>query len=1276
MERLLLALAALLRWSLGLCAFGLVLAALYVSLGRELAPLVAEYREEAEARASEALGLPVRIGALEGHWRGFSPWLIVRDLQLGDGADALRLQQVRVVPDLLASLLAWQPRIADLQLDGVRLAVRQDEQGGWSVEGLPQRADQPPLDIAEVLRQSQRVARVSLFDSQISVAVHGQEPLILQAINLSLRNGSARQRLDARLQLPDGQPLALQLRTRLQAEHWQDASAELYLNLPQSDWATWLPPGLTRDWRLEHLQLGGELWARWGDKSLQRAVTRLQVPQLAGRYAEREAVALENLAVNAYVDRVDQGFDVLLDDLAFSRGDTRWGESRIALGYRAPGEDADAQRWSIAADRLDLGPLVPLTEALAPLPDTAMDVLHELQPHGALRNLNARFRPQVDGPERLQFSANLERIGFSAWHASPAVENGSGSISGDLGQGELKVDSEDFSLHLETLFPQAWNYRQAKGRLTWTLNDEGFTLRAPYLQVVGEEGRLAGDFLIRLLKDPAAEDYMDLRVGMRDGDARFTEKYLPTPVLSPALDDWLKTAIRAGTVDEGYFQYQGSINRNPDPSVRSISLFFGVRDAELAFQPGWPALRDARGEVLIEDSGVRVRVAEGHILDSRVSDAQADIAHVDAGKVPRLKLQGQLQSSVGDALKILQDAPLGLADTFTGWKGEGALTGALTLDLPLQQGMPADVVVDFSAKDATLSLSDPALALTKLSGDFRYDTRSGLSAPSIRAEALGHALRGKAVADGQRGKARSRIEANGVVPLANLTRWLGVTQPLPASGSIPYRLRLSLEGADSQLRVDSNLKGLAIRLPAPFGKASGDERYTDWRMSLGGREQRYWLDYADLASFAFVAPPGQLGQGRGELRLGDGPAILPGTRGVRLRGRVAELDLSAWQEAIKPYTSLPRDDAQQLFSDAQLRIGRFSGLGQTLDDLEVGLKPANGAWTLNLDSALLKGRIDLPQKDGVPIVADLEYLRLPAMQPKSEDAVDEDTPDPLADFDPRQIPALDLRIAHVFQGPDDMGAWSLKARPDAQGVLFSALDINLKGLQMTGSVGWQGGAGQTRSWYKGRMQGKQLSNVLKAWGYAPTATSETFHLDADGHWPGSPAWFSLKRYSGSLDASLRKGQFVEVQGSASALRVFGLLNFNSIGRRLRLDFSDLLDKGLSYDRVKGNLTATNGVFVTQEPITMTGPSSNLELNGTLNMVNQGIDAKLLVTLPVTNNLPLAALIVGAPAIGGALFIADKLLGDRVARFASVQYDVRGSLHDPQITFDKPFEKPN
>lgn len=1267
-------LIAALRWGLGLFALGLVLAALYVSLGRELVPWVAEYRLEAEDQASASLGMPLRIGRLEGRWQGFAPLLIAHDVQLGEGAGALRLDQVRLVPDVLASLSAREPRLAKLELDGLQFSLQQDEQGAWTLQGLPQRSEPAALDVTRVLQQLQAVDRLSLLNSQVTLQAQQLPAVTLTYVNLTLRNGASRQRLDARLLLPDGQPVALQLRTRMQAERWREVQAELYLSLPQSDWAHWLPPSVTREWRLEQLQAGGEVWLAWADGALQRAVSRLHAPQVVAAYLEREAAQVQNLALNAYFERSEQGFELLLDDLALSQGETRWGEVQLAISHRRDSREAEEQ-WSLGADRLDLAPLLPLVNALAPLPDKGLALLDSLQPQGALRNIQVDYRPRIEGDERLQFAANLERIGFAAYLASPAAENISGSVAGDLGQGELRLASENFSLHLDTLFPEPWLYSQASARLTWQLDEQAFTLRSPYLQVLGEEGPIAGDFLIRLMFDPEAEDYMDLRVGLRDGDARYTEKYLPTraPGLSAELADWLKTAIRGGTVNEGYFQYQGSLNKGAADAARSLSLFFAVEDAELAFQPGWPALREARGDVFIEDSGVRVRVVEGRILDSRVRNATADIPHAAPGQAPRLLLDSELQSSVGDALKILQDAPMGTAETFAGWQGEGPLSGRLKLDLPLRKGQAPAVIVDFTTEGARLKLSTPELELSQLQGTFRYDTASGLSAPDIRAHALGHAVRGKAMAEGSRGHARTQIEAGGQVPLSSLTAWLGVTEPLPLSGTLPYRLRLTLDGLDSQLRVDSNLQGVAVALPAPFGKSATEEGYADWRMTLSGDERRYWLDYADLASLAFAAPPGRLAEGRGELRLGDGPALLPAGKGVRLRGQVSELDWPAWQAALKPYAGVAPEEAQQVFKDAQLKIGRFSGFGVTLDDLTIGLKRAPAAWSLNLESQLLKGRVDLPDADATPIAVNLEYLRLPAAAAK--DGVVEDKPDPLLGVDPRQVPPLDLRIARVLQGSEALGAWSLKARPNASGVQFNDLNLELKGLQLTGSAGWQGTAEASSSWYKGRMQGKDLSDVLLAWNFAPTASSESFHLDVDGRWPGSPAWVSLKRFSGSLDATLRNGQFTEVQGPASALRVFGLLNFNSIGRRLRLDFSDLLGRGLSYDRVKGLLVASDGVYVTREPITLTGPSSNLELDGTLNMADDLVDATLLVTLPVSNNLPLAALIVGAPAIGGALFVVDKLLGDRVARFASVQYSVKGRWQDPQITFIKPFEKP-
>ncbi|WP_371926354.1 YhdP family protein [Pseudomonas sp. D(2018)] len=1260
-----------LRWSLGLCALFLVLSALYVSLGRELVPFVAEYRAEAEARASAALGQPIEIGSLEGRWHGLSPLLIAHDVVLGEGNGVLRVDQIRVVPDVLGSLLARQPRIARLELDGVQVGLSQDKAGKWHLEGLASNSDKPLPGPRQVRALLQQIGHVSVLNSQLTLESEGQASTSFTYVSATLKASGRRQRLDGRFTLPDGQPIALRLRTRLNSDAWLQNDAELYLSLPQTDWARWLPASLTRDWRLQRLQAGGEVWGEWSKGSMRRAVAKLHAPEVRGAYAKRKAVTLSNVGLNAYFTRTDEGFQVLLDSLAANIGETRWGEAHLRLDHTA----GERPEWALSADRLEVAPLLPVVEALIPLPEAAAAAVAGLKPRGALRNLSLHYRPLQEGAKRLDFSSNLDDVGFNAYHGAPAVENVSGSLAGDLSQGELRLDSNDFTLHLDHLFPKPWHYREANARLTWSLDDTAFTLVSPYMRLEGEEGHIAGDMLIRLMRAPEAEDYMDLRVGLREGDARYTEKYLPTrsPGLSPALAKWLKEAIKGGAVDEGFFQYQGSLAQGADPEARSLSLFFKVRDAELAYQPGWPELREARGDVFIEDSGVRIKVPDGRILDSRVSDAEAEVPHVEAGEVPRLLLDAQLDSSFTDGLKILQETPMGTANIFAGWQGQGTLDGRLQLDIPLEKGHPPHVVVDLSTADAHLKIARPDLSLTQLKGAFRYDTDKGLSAQDIRGQAFGREVRAKAQAEGSNGNARSRILANGSITLKDLTAWLGVTQPLPASGSLPYSLNLSLDGKDSQLRIDSSLKGLAVELPAPFGKLADETRDATWRMTLDGDERRYWLDYAGLASLALAAPVGKLDEARGDLVLGGGTATPPGGKGLRIRGRVDELDTAPWLELAKRYA--PRDgaDKARMLSSANLEIGRFKGFGMSLDDLKVNLDRSANGWNLGLDSALMQGNVAMADAKGAPIDIHLKQIRLP--KPPENDAEADAKPDPLLGVDPRQVPALDVRIDQVVLGDSPLGAWSFKARPDAKGVNFSELNLDLKGLKVTGAAGWEGTAESSSSWYRGRMEGKNLADVLKAWNFAPSATSERFRLDADGRWPGSPAWVSLKRYSGSLDASLSNGQFVEVEGSAQALRVFGLLNFNSIGRRLRLDFSDLLGKGLAYDRVKGLLVGSDGRFVTREPITLEGPSSGLELDGTMDLAADRINAKLLVTLPVTNNLPLAALIVGAPAIGGALFVVDKLLGDRVARFASVQYKVEGSWKSPKITFDKPFEKP-
>src|SRR5690606_6251705 len=161
----------------------------------------------------------------------------------------------------------------------------------------------------------------------------------------------------------------------------------------------------------------------------------------------------------------------------------------------------------------------------------------------------------------------------------------------------------------------------------------------------------------------------------------------------------------------------------------------------------------------------------------------------------------QVEASLRDALTLLQVAPIGTAELFSGWHGEGALNGSLKLDIPLAEGRAPKVVVDFSGADASLYIPQADLRLDALSGQFRYDSERGLSASRISARALGSQISGKASAIGTQGKPVTRIEASGIASVAQLKAWQNIEQPLPALGEVPFQLSLTLGGTENRLQI-------------------------------------------------------------------------------------------------------------------------------------------------------------------------------------------------------------------------------------------------------------------------------------------------------------------------------------------------------------------------------------------------------------------------------------------------------------------------------------------
>src|SRR5690554_18148 len=138
--------------------------------------------------------------------------------------------------------------------------------------------------------------------------------------------------------------------------------------------------------------------------------------------------------------------------------------------------------------------------------------------------------------------------------------------------------------------------------------------------------------------------------------------------------------------------------------------------------------------------------------------------------------------------------------------------------------------------------------------------------------------------------------------------------------------------------------------------------------------------------------------------------------------------------------------------------------------------------------------------------------------------------------------------------------------------------------------------------------------------------------------------------------------------------LFNLLNTDTLWRRLRLDFSDLYERGVAFDAISGKARISDGLVTMDPELQLVGPSGAFKINGSTNMADESLDMRLVVVLPVTQNLPLAAILMGASApIGGALFVLDKILGDPLSKLTSATYSVTGSWSEPEVDLRSVFD---
>lgn len=1193
-----------------------------------------EFLAKIEPQLSQQ-GLSLRIGAAQADWESwYRPRLQLQNVSLvrADGHSVMSVEQLQATlgPRSIAALLHWQPIFSEIRLNKPAALVERRASGemvvaGFSVSG--ERADASALNW--LLRQGRlRIDGGSLVwrDDKRNKSAE------LRDITFAMNNFGPRHAWALRATPPAtmGEGFVLQGKfnhglfdapsavrdwageTFVQFDRVNLSELFSFVHLPeqtplkvnagQGALRAWIS---VRDTQIEDLTADLDL----ANASLQWGTTRrpMTLQQLSGRVetklsAKKQDVVLTNIAL-----RSAQLKEVVTIPAA-----------RLNIEQAAESGELSV---ALSAKVLDLSAAMWFSEHL-PLPATWKKHLAELQPRGRFNDLKLSWRESSSEITGFSLDSRFDQLSLSAGKTRPGFSGLSGRLEAKESGGDLSLDSRAAVLHFPGVFEDprialdrlesqiSWtakNILTADGKTT--LPNLAFNIKKLVLSNVDTAIDVAGKF--EWPGQGAGIAALDGRV-LR-ADPTKIHRYVPLEI-SADTRTWLKESLLASKPYSATFELHGPLDRFPfrdDPQSR----FLVKAEAEagsLRPAPNWPAITNIRANAVFDRQAFRINATGAKLNDLSFSTVTGKIDDVEAAR-PILVLDGSLS---GDAQKLIDAtnrSPLkaDLDNVTVDMRARGNVNLALGLKLDLDNTDRSQVTGKIMlARGSVFRLSDAFPELSVQSAELTFD-QDAVRSLDIQGQSLGGPIRvtNRPV---QKGGNDLHVVIDGQATANGLQQWaeqsLGVSLKDTMSGMTRYSASVITKGESTQARIESSLEGLATNFFGPFKKRARD----NWGLKI---------DVQRTAS----STPGAYGRESWVITSNQQYVNAKINRSLSVRGET-QIDLDS------------RDVA-----------GQFKWL------------PAQPAVAKSAKAAATPRRAAVLQ-------ARLSRLWLEKAK-KSDDTVDVES---ISDAIAEDWPVVDLAVDDFRIGDRAWGKLEVQAAPVAATRSWEILKFALTNPDgvLSGQGQWSmlkspaRGAPRSRTSMNVEMQLKNGGAYLVRSGYPNVVKDTSGKIEGKLFWPGSPIEFSGAALSGDLKLDLAQGQFLKAEPGIS--RLVGVLNLQSLPRRIKLDFRDVFSEGFTYEKISGDLQFTNGRVSTQN-LRILGIQASVLLEGSADIKTETQDLRVLV-LPEVNaglaSLGYAALV--NPAVGLGAFIAQYILRNPVRELLSYEYRVTGSWTDPVV----------
>ncbi len=840
----------------------------WLSLHWLILPHIEDWRASIEGHASSMLGTRVKIGAISARSSGWVPALELNDVQVLDAEQRVAI----TLPHVFAALsprtvLALEPRFAQLLIDGASLDIRRDRSGRIRVGGL---------DVAGGGGVQDDDAAADWFFRQHEFVIRNgtlrwidesrdAPPLVLGNVELIVRNGLREHDLRIDATPPEGWGERFSVRGRFsqalfaKSGDWRHWTGSIYADMPRADLSE-LKRRVTLPFELSEGDGALRGWFEIDDGQPTKASVELALRAVALRLDPHvEPLAFEQIAGRIDAEKKDGRITVAVHRFGFRTGNgLTWPQGDMTVAWRQS-DAGEVTGGDFEADKLDVGVMAEIATRV-PLGTALRELLADIRPRGAISELRTHWEGPLDAPTKYRVRGSLSDLTLTARPSPraadaigrPGLQNASLQLDASEtgGQAQIAIRAgridlpgvlEDPTLPLDRLDAKvSWKIEPAKAgaapKVTVKAGPASFanadvkgelsaTWRAGSGPGTGRGGRYPGELEL----DGKIVDLAAVRV------ARYLPLGLPDDVRS-----YTARSVRAGTVSSATFRIRGDLSDFPfhDPKVARDGEFHvaaKIDGVTFAYAPGdaatttssgesWPPFTAASGELVVDRSTLELRDFKARLLNVDWTGIQGRINEL--GSRARLDIDGTARGPLAEMLRFVDTTPVGR------WTGRAlaATTATGPAELKLGLVMPLAHLSESTARgtlalagnDVRMTPDTPLLGAARARIDF---TQKGFTVSAGTARVVGGELAfdggssaGLGGGDTQRFNGRGTFTAEALrqsTELGTVARFATFM-----SGQSTYRASLAFAGGHPQIGVASNLVGVAIDLPQPFAKAA------------------------------------------------------------------------------------------------------------------------------------------------------------------------------------------------------------------------------------------------------------------------------------------------------------------------------------------------------------------------------------------------------------------------------------------------------------------------